>query len=303
MNVYRRYRLRGASFPPARFDYDDPIEFLQHIFENPITNLHATLDVIRASLPALIEGFASSNEPWNSESGEGEGVADGPTDPPELFEDNLVTHHEAGPPFATVAEGNNTESTPAESPVGHIPLPLPTQTLLPETHTTSQPQSASSSRFSTVMSAHSRQSFIIDISDDDEEEEEEEEESVHNASDTGPNGSIESSDSPPLSAANLLHTDTSHSRPRLEHDVDPPFMTDGRGRVVWSSTRNASGRGTAADGRGSRHSRTRSTPRMACPSPSSALLVSNARGHAWGGQETQGADGKVGGGEQSSGID
>ncbi|KAF8141647.1 hypothetical protein EV363DRAFT_1308651 [Boletus edulis] len=101
------------------------------------------------------------------------------------------------------------------------------------------------------------------------------------------------------SAANL-HTDTSHSRPQLEHDVDPPFMTDGRGRVVWSSTRNASGRGTAAEGRGSRHSRTGSTPRMACPSPSSALLVSNARGHAWGGQETQGADGKV---EQSSDID
>ncbi|KAG6381587.1 hypothetical protein JVT61DRAFT_181 [Boletus reticuloceps] len=196
MNVYRRYRLRGASFPPARFDYDDPIEFLQHIFENPITNLHATLDVIRASLPALMEGFASSNEPWNSESGEDEEIAGGSTDPPELLEDNLVAHDEAAAPFATVAEGNNAESTPAESLVEHIPLP--TQTPLPETHTASQPQSASSSRFSTVMSAHSRQSFIIDISDDDEEEEEEE--SVPNVSDTGPNSSIESSDSPPLAS-------------------------------------------------------------------------------------------------------
>ncbi|KAF8141648.1 hypothetical protein EV363DRAFT_1467263 [Boletus edulis] len=83
MNVYRRHRLRGASFPPARFDYDDPIEFLQHIFENPITNLHATLDVIRASLPALMEGLASSNEPWNSDSGEDEEIAGGSTDPPE----------------------------------------------------------------------------------------------------------------------------------------------------------------------------------------------------------------------------
>ncbi|EGO22182.1 hypothetical protein SERLADRAFT_394964, partial [Serpula lacrymans var. lacrymans S7.9] len=28
---------------------------------------------------------------------------------------------------------------------------------------------------------------------------------------------------------------------QVEHDSDPPFVTDGRGRVVWSSTRSARG--------------------------------------------------------------
>ncbi|KAI9464176.1 hypothetical protein HD554DRAFT_2026769 [Boletus coccyginus] len=85
MIVYRRRRRRGASFPPARFDYDDPIQFLQHIFENPFTNIHATLDVIRASLPALMEGLASSNEPGNHGSDEDEEIMDGSIDPLELL--------------------------------------------------------------------------------------------------------------------------------------------------------------------------------------------------------------------------
>ncbi|KAI9464177.1 hypothetical protein HD554DRAFT_1276064 [Boletus coccyginus] len=167
------------------------------------------------------------------------------------------------------------------------------------------------------MSTHTQESFIIDISDDDEDEEEEEEETAQNAFESGPNNSIESPDSPLLTSTPILqsspelqppatpqsvgniHADMSLSRPQLEHDIDPPFMTDGRGRVVWSSTRNASGR----EGRASRHSRTGSAPRAACPSPSSTFLVSNTRGHAWGGQDTQGIDGKAGGGEQSSDMD
>lgn len=83
--MYRRRRRRGASFPPARFDYDDPIQFLQHIFENPFTNIHATLDVIRASLPALMEGLASSNEPGNHGSDDDEEIMDGSIDPLELL--------------------------------------------------------------------------------------------------------------------------------------------------------------------------------------------------------------------------
>lgn len=127
------------------------------------------------------------------------------------------------------------------------------------------------------MGAHSRQTFIIDISDDDEDEEEEE-----SAQDIGPYNSIDPSDSPLLESTHALQsspqqqptalqlvgsvdTDMSLSRPQCEHDADPPFMTDGRGRVVWSSTRNMSGRGTATEGRASRH-RTGSTPRIARPS-------------------------------------
>ena len=221
-------------------------------------------------------------------------------------------HDEAETSLSTAAEG---DSPPVEPPLELVPLPTQAP-LLPETRATSPPPPTRiPSRFSTVMSTHSQQPFIIDISDDDEdgEEEGEGEESAQNAFDTGPNNSIETSDSPllastpapqsspeqqqpsaPQSVGNI-RADTSHSRPQLEHDADPPFMTDGRGRVVWSSTRNVSGR---AEGRASRHSRAGSAPRIACPSPSSTLLVSNTRGHAWGGQDTQGIDGKVGGGEQ-----
>lgn len=193
--------------------------------------------------------------------------------------------------------------------------------LLQEARTASQPQPARlSSRFSTVMGTHDRQTLIIDLSDDDEEEEEEEEESVHSASDTGPNDSIEPSNSTSLSTSTLVpqsstgqqsttlqpignpHADTPPIRPQLEHHVDPPFMTDGRGRVVWSSTRNASGRGTATEGRGSRHSRAGSTSAIACPSPGPALRIPNTRGHAQGGQDTQSIDGKVGGVEQSCDV-
>ena len=74
--VYRRHRFRGANFPAARFDYDDPIDFLQHIFENPITNLHATLDVIRASLPAFMERFGTSNESGSHDPTEEEEMMD-----------------------------------------------------------------------------------------------------------------------------------------------------------------------------------------------------------------------------------
>ncbi|KAG9312956.1 hypothetical protein JVU11DRAFT_6391 [Chiua virens] len=160
------------------------------------------------------------------------------------------------------------------------------------------------------MDNHSRQPFIIDISD-----EEDEEETAQHVLDIGSNNSIEPSASPILASTPVLHpspaqqsttignvhTDTSLGRPQCEHDVDPPFMTDGRGRVVWSSTRNASGRATAAEGRASRHSRTGSTPRITCPSTNSTASIS--RGHGWGGQETRGIDGKVGGGDESSNMD
>ena len=224
-------------------------------------------------------------------------------------------HDEAETSLSTTAEGDSPLSTRAL--LEDVPLPRQLTPLLPEMPVASQPQPTRLPlRFGTAMSPHSRQTFIIDISDD--EEDEEEEESAQNAFNTGPNNSIESSDSPLLASTPIpesspeqqqpsaaqsvgnIHSDISLSRPQLEHDVDPPFMTDGRGRVVWSSTRNAPGRGTAAEGRASRHSRAGSAPRIACPSPTTTRLVSNTRGYAWGGQDAQGMDGKVGGGEQSS---
>ena len=232
----------------------------------------------------------------------------------------MVVLDEAAIPLSSTVEGDSPLSTPAESHPEHTPLPTQTPPPVPETLAAPQPQPPRlSSRFSTVMSTQSRQPFIIDISDD-EEDDDEEGRSAQNASVTGLDNSIASSDSPlpastpvpqsspeqrptVLQSVTNLHSDMSLGRPQLEHDVDPPFMTDGRGRVVWSSTRNASGRGTAAEGRASRHSRAGSGPRITCPSPSSALVVSNARGHAWGGQDSQGIDGKVGSGEQSSDMD
>lgn len=226
-------------------------------------------------------------------------------------------HNEAAISLPTVVEGDNIQSTPVESPPEHVSLPTGTP-LFPETRAASHPTAVSSShpppsqpqparlslRFNTVMSSHSRQTFVIDISDDDEDEEEEE--STQHALVTGSNNSTESSDSSLLAntpaprsspeqqptVLQSVGTDILFSRPQCEHDVDPPFMTDGRGRVVWSSTRSASGRGAATEGRASRHSRTGSTSRVACPSPNSTLFVSNTRGHAWGGQDTQGVGGR-----------
>lgn len=201
--------------------------------------------------------------------------------------------HDEAAILPSAVEADTQQPTPADLPPEHGPLPT-RMPLPPETRAISQPLPARpSSRFSTVMGTHSRQTFIIDISDD--EEDEEEEESVHDAFDTGSYNSIDSSDfpllesirahqssaeQPPTTLQSVGSVDTDMSRPQCEHDVDPPFMTDGRGRVVWSSTRNASGRGTATEGRAPRQSRTGSTPRIVRPSASSALLASNTRGNA-----------------------
>jgi len=333
MNIYRRHRIRG-TLPPARFDYDDPIEFLQHIFENPITNLHATLDVIRASLPAFMERFSANNRTGSHDSSEDEEFTDDSIDPLETLQDNLVLFDGWG--NLSLSTGRDSPQSPPGEPLPErAPSPEPTP-LSPETTATPQPTTTSpshsqppqsqpsrlSSRFSTMMNNHSRQTFVIDISDEEEEEEEEEEEgSIQHAFDADPpNSYVESSDSSPsanlpvtrssveeqpafLQSVGSRHADAPHGPPQCEHEVDPPFVTDGRGRVVWSSTRNGSGRGAGTDGRASRHSRTRSGARIGCPSNSSTLLGASPRGHAWGGQESQVIDGKASGREDGSGMD
>ena len=209
--------------------------------------------------------------------------------------------------------GSSPQSPQVESLPEHTPSAA-SMPFFPETRATSEPQPGRPpSRFSTVTGIPSQETLIIDISD----EEEEEEEGSTSHVDIGPYNSadlhsprLESThipQSPPEQPQSILQSvgnigaDMTLTRPQCEHDLDPPFVTDGRGRVVWSSTRNA-GRGAIAEGR-ARHSRTGSTPRIMYPSPSSTHLVPNARGHAWGGQDTQGLDGKVAGGEESSDID
>lgn len=119
----------------------------------------------------------------------------------------MVIQDEAAITLSTAAGGDNQQSAPVESTSEHVPLPTRTP-LFPETRAASQPTAVSSnhplpsqpqparlsSRFSTAINTHSRQTFIIDISDDDEGEEK----SAQHTFVTDPNNSIESSDSPLL---------------------------------------------------------------------------------------------------------
>ncbi|KIK91524.1 hypothetical protein PAXRUDRAFT_830773 [Paxillus rubicundulus Ve08.2h10] len=168
----------------------------------------------------------------------------------------------------------------------------------------SQPMHIVPSRFNTVVNSRSRDTLIIDISDD--EDEEVEEELVLHPSNIGSSSSVE------LPADNTIPEPSFPSpaalvnippnRPQCEHDADPPFVTDGRGRVVWSSTRNASGWGAAAEARASRRSRTGSAARPARPS-SSAAFVTNGRPVVWTGQDMQDGDEKAVRGEENVDVD
>lgn len=118
-------------------------------------------------------------------------------------------------------------------------------------------QQSNTSRFSTVLNSRSRETMIIDISDDEEDEAEE------NVSSRPPNTDNENdndfgthlpsastvSDQPENNgsfavsagaaeapASSAVEQTAPAGRPQCEHDTDPPFVTDGRGRVVWSRT-------------------------------------------------------------------
>lgn len=125
---------------------------------------------------------------------------------------------------------------------------------------TSTIQQSNTSRFSTVLNSRSRETMVIDISDEDEEDEAEENVLLHplnidddddNDNDTYLSSTLTSTmPDPPESNESLVVSSgaaeapadcteeqtTPTGRPQCEHDADPPFVTDGRGRVVWSRT-------------------------------------------------------------------
>ncbi|EIW79237.1 hypothetical protein CONPUDRAFT_167020 [Coniophora puteana RWD-64-598 SS2] len=59
MHIYRNQRRNRRQqhipFGAGGSGFTDPVSFLRHVFENPINNLNTTLDVIRASLPAILD--------------------------------------------------------------------------------------------------------------------------------------------------------------------------------------------------------------------------------------------------------
>jgi hypothetical protein len=97
--------------------------------------------------------------------------------------------------------------------------------------------------------------MVIDISDEDEEDEAEENVSLRppntdNENDNDDDTHLPSTSTvsdPPESIGSLTvpaeapasstgEQAAAAGRPQCEHDTDPPFVTDGRGRVVWSRT-------------------------------------------------------------------
>lgn len=55
-----------------------------------------------------------------------------------------------------------------------------------------------------------------------------------------------SAEEPPCAVLRSAPNDAPTEAPEVVHDSDPPFMTDGRGRVIWSSSRR--GRSTTSGG-------------------------------------------------------
>jgi len=128
--------------------------------------------------------------------------------------------------------------------------------------TSSIQQQSNPSRFSTVLGSRSRETVIIDISDEEDEEDETEEESAPPSSPGNGSDDDNDTDAPPSftfivpdpaspllpapsglaeAPASSTGDQTAPSgRPQCEHDKDPPFVTDGRGRVVWSRTARGS---------------------------------------------------------------
>ncbi|KAG2042495.1 hypothetical protein BDR03DRAFT_990234 [Suillus americanus] len=135
--------------------------------------------------------------------------------------------------------------------------PSPRPSSISPASMTSTVQQSNTSRFSTVLNSRSRETMIIDIEDEEEEDEAEETASSRPLTDNDSDNdndprlpSISTVPDPPESneslamssgAAEAPASSTGEqtalaARPQCEHDTDPPFVTDGRGRVVWSRT-------------------------------------------------------------------
>lgn len=132
--------------------------------------------------------------------------------------------------------------------------PSPRPSSVSQGSMTSTVQQSNTSRFSTVLNSRSRETMVIDISDEEEDEAEENvslrSPNTDNENDNNEGTHLSSVSDKPESegllavsagAAEAPASSTGEQtapagRPQCEHDTDPPFVTDGRGRVVWSRT-------------------------------------------------------------------
>lgn len=168
-----------------------------------------------------------------------------------------------GPPTTPPVPFRPSSSAEVSGPLPHSFLPWamprtpsPRPSSISSASMTSPVQQSNTSRFSTILNSRSRETMIIDIDDEDEEDEAEENLSLRAPTD---NNNDDDSDSrlpytstgldPPDNESLVVSSGAAEApagsageqtapaaRPQCEHDTDPPFVTDGRGRVVWSRT-------------------------------------------------------------------
>lgn len=66
--MYQLYRtFRPTDRPRARSRFRNDLELLQHLFEDPANNLHFTLDIFQARLPAILQRFGHDDMPSDTE--------------------------------------------------------------------------------------------------------------------------------------------------------------------------------------------------------------------------------------------
>lgn len=118
-----------------------------------------------------------------------------------------------------------------------------------------------SSRFSTTMGFNSREALIINVSDEDSneavspsdsyEDETADTRAIQDSAPLPPSSPVPGADTCYAAAGDAHDTsvvgagtgDTRGDRADPDHPSEPPFVTDGRGRVVWSSPCNGRGEG------------------------------------------------------------
>ncbi|KAG1741128.1 hypothetical protein EDB19DRAFT_1706492 [Suillus lakei] len=178
-------------------------------------------------------------------------------------------------------------------------------------------QQSNTSRFSTVLNSRSRETMVIDIEDEDEEDEAEENVSSRpvnanndNDNDTRSLSTSTISDPPesngPLAVSSgVVEAPASSTgeqaapsgRPQCEHDTDPPFVTDGRGRVVWSRTVRGPSHTQAQVEARERH-RSNSTIKARRQTSEAGAATTDGRGRVISiGQEGSGVNGRTSGTE------
>ncbi|KAI6149793.1 hypothetical protein BKA82DRAFT_23588 [Pisolithus tinctorius] len=124
-------------------------------------------------------------------------------------------------------------------------------------------------RFSTVVNSRSREALAMDASDEEYADAVPTSDSYEDdTADTHTTQDLSSRFSSSVSNVDTRNTAAdsnsgNDSRTHSDHNNEPPFVTDGRGRVVWSSA--CTGRGGQADGREVPSSRANSTTKSTAP--------------------------------------